>query len=213
MCGKTGRFRPVSRMRGAAKIFIPILGLISLIWFLIRVIPKPSRASYPCMRAAAPMASSFVAWLAAFPVFSLAFGKVRNKLRSKGFRVAGIAAFVLAASVGTAVANYGCAGAQYRNATLESPNSPMGAAQGIFPGRVVWVWNPDATNEALTNRPGDGWFLPQNNNQAEIDRMLSDGIRALSGKDTDAAAWDAIFTFHNAHKKGGNGSTGYVPGQ
>jgi hypothetical protein len=89
----------------------------------------------------------------------------------------------------------------------------MGAAQGIFPGRVVWVWNPDATNEALTNRPGDGWFLPQNNNQAEIDRMLSDGIRALSGKDTYAAAWDAIFTFHNAHKKGGNGSTGYVPGQ
>ena len=38
-------------------------GLVSLIWFLVRVIPKPSRASYPCQRAAAPLASGFVIWL------------------------------------------------------------------------------------------------------------------------------------------------------
>jgi hypothetical protein len=38
----------------------PILGLFSLIWFLIRVIPKPSRATYPCQRFAAPFAGGFV---------------------------------------------------------------------------------------------------------------------------------------------------------
>jgi hypothetical protein len=35
-----------------------VTGISTLLWFLIRVIPKPSRAAYPCMRAAAPIASS-----------------------------------------------------------------------------------------------------------------------------------------------------------
>ncbi len=34
----------------------PIGGLLALIWFLIRVIPKPSRATYPCQRVAFPLA-------------------------------------------------------------------------------------------------------------------------------------------------------------
>ena len=46
-----------------AKTVFPIFGLFSLIWFLFRVIPKPSRATYPCMRVAFPMASTFVVWL------------------------------------------------------------------------------------------------------------------------------------------------------
>jgi hypothetical protein len=29
-------------------------GALAVIWFLVRVIPKPSRASYPCQRAAFP---------------------------------------------------------------------------------------------------------------------------------------------------------------
>ena len=38
-------------------------GAAALVWFLVRVIPKPSRASYPCQRAAFPVASGFVLWL------------------------------------------------------------------------------------------------------------------------------------------------------
>lgn len=45
------------------KNLIPVIGLFSLIWFLIRVIPKPSRATYPCQRAAFPLATSFILWL------------------------------------------------------------------------------------------------------------------------------------------------------
>jgi len=37
-----------------------VMGLGSLAWFLVRVIPKPSRAAYPCQRAAAPLASGFI---------------------------------------------------------------------------------------------------------------------------------------------------------
>lgn len=44
-------------------IGIVITGVLSLIWFLVRVIPKPTRATYPCQRAAFPLASAFVIWL------------------------------------------------------------------------------------------------------------------------------------------------------
>ena len=40
-----------------------MLGGLSLLWFIIRVFPKPSRAFYPCQRAAFPVASAFVIWL------------------------------------------------------------------------------------------------------------------------------------------------------
>ena len=45
------------------RLFLPVTGLASLLWFLIRVIPKPSRAGYPCMRVAAPLASTFIIYL------------------------------------------------------------------------------------------------------------------------------------------------------
>jgi uncharacterized protein (DUF362 family) len=45
------------------RILLILAGFISLVWFIIRVIPKPSRALYPCQKAAFPMASAFVIWL------------------------------------------------------------------------------------------------------------------------------------------------------
>ena len=45
------------------RILLPITGAFALVWFLVRVIPKPSRATYPCQRAAFPLASAFVIWL------------------------------------------------------------------------------------------------------------------------------------------------------
>ena len=41
------------------------MGIVSTIWFLIRVIPKPVRATYPCMTVAAPFMSGFIAYLLA----------------------------------------------------------------------------------------------------------------------------------------------------
>lgn len=38
------------------------ISILALCWFLLRVIPKPQRAMYPCQRAAFPIASSFVIW-------------------------------------------------------------------------------------------------------------------------------------------------------
>ena len=43
----------------------PLGGALALCWFVIRVVPKPSRATYPCQQAAFPVASGFVVWLLA----------------------------------------------------------------------------------------------------------------------------------------------------
>ncbi|HPT32164.1 MAG TPA: hypothetical protein PLW67_10005, partial [Prolixibacteraceae bacterium] len=59
-------------------IFFIIAGTGSLLWFLIRVIPKPSRAAYPCMRAAAPVASAFVLYLLGLFASAALFKKSRQ---------------------------------------------------------------------------------------------------------------------------------------
>lgn len=48
---------------GLARAPAPLLGFLALVWFLVRVIPKPSAAAYPCQRAAFPLASAFVLWI------------------------------------------------------------------------------------------------------------------------------------------------------
>jgi hypothetical protein len=211
LCPKTGRFRPVSRLRGAAKCLLPVVGFLSLVWFLVRVLEKPSRASYPCMRTAAPLASGFVSWMAALIVVPAAAPAAFGKTGTLRRRVtAGLLIVLIALAGGTAVVcqsgNAG-SGSRFPNAVVGAADQPLGAAKGIFPGRVVWVWNPQSTNENLTNEPGDGWFLPKNTDQSAVDRMLSDGLRSLTGKDTDAGAWDAVFRFHNTDH------SGYKPGQ
>lgn len=80
------------------KWLYPIMGLAALIWFFIRVIPKPSRATYPCQRAAFPIASSFVIWVTG--IFSGAFilKKLKDKFASSRYIVVslGVAAFIAA---------------------------------------------------------------------------------------------------------------------
>lgn len=64
------------------KIIIPLLGFFALLWFLLRVIPKPSRASYPCQRAAMPMATGFIIWFSGFLISTFLVKKVRGLARS-----------------------------------------------------------------------------------------------------------------------------------
>ena len=51
--------QPPGGARTGLKWLCAVTGLAALVWFLLRVIPKPSRAAYPCQRAAAPLASGF----------------------------------------------------------------------------------------------------------------------------------------------------------
>jgi len=89
------------------------------------------------------------------------------------------------------------------------PNQPIGVPKGIHPGRVVWTYDPKATDWA---GPGQGhWWEGSNTNQLVVDRMMSEAIQNLGGKGGDAKAWDAIIKhFNQAH---GDGKTGYRKGE
>jgi len=146
LCPKTKKkIRP--NRYAFAKWLFPLTGLTALIWFLVRVIPKPSRAIYPCQRAAAPLASGFIVWLLGLVGSTIFVRKARRHWLKARYVVACLcfvtAVFVIWFSAGMtgkdAVAGYGGI-----FTPIDQPNSPMGIGKGIHPGRVVWVYDPDA---------------------------------------------------------------------
>jgi hypothetical protein len=89
ICPKSGKVQKIIFPKGYYRLLFPILGLAALIWILIRIIPKPSRAAYPCMKVAAPMASSFLLWLIGLGASVKAFTKMKSAyLRSSYFKTA-----------------------------------------------------------------------------------------------------------------------------
>jgi hypothetical protein len=214
VCPKTGRIRKITLPGGFYKLLFPIVGLVALLWIIIRVVPKPSRATYPCVKAATPIASGFLLWLLGLAASVKAFTIMKYSYRNSSyfktavFLVLGIGFGLFALSQDALESLAGVKdNSVYKQAELE-PNQPMGQAVGIFPGRVVWVHNPDATNEDCDPmEEGNSYFEPKNNNQDVIDQMLSQAIQSLTGKTSDSEAWDAIFKFHNNTR--GKGEVGY----
>ncbi len=188
-----------------------LAGLASTIWFLIRVIPKPSRAGYPCMRAAAPIMSAFVIYLVSIGSAFFAFRKF--KLYLKGARYYASALSLLAAIVFVLSSNMvnkpRLNASDLVTESYFTPNDPIGTARGIFPGRVVWVWDNDVTDETCTNTSGDYWS--ENTDAAETDSMLVHALLDLTGQSTPEAAWDALFRYFNSTH--GKGDVGYTAGE
>jgi hypothetical protein len=189
-----------------ARIPTWLLGFLALIWFLVRVIPKPSRAAYPCQRAAFPLASGFVLWLTG--IMASSFLLRRSRCLLAGHRwVATVICLVLAMTVGTVTWML-----QPNTPSLAFPdavNAPIGEARGIFPGRVVWYHDANATD---WEGPGDGhWWEPEHTDQDVVEEMLSATIRLLTGQTDQAAAWDALIRHFNVTR--GHGNVGYTPGE
>ncbi len=185
---------------------IGIGGVLALIWFLIRVIPKPSRATYPCQRVAFPLASGFVVWLAGTISSIAAIRKAKRCFAQSRYI---LCVMLIALSVGSIWLAQSITTEKVLLADEPLANVPIGIAKGIHPGRVVWVHDPDATD---WDGPGQGyWWQSIHTNQAVVDQMMSRAIRALSGELTNAAAWDQLFRHFN--KTIGEGDAGYTSGQ
>lgn len=190
-----------------SRITFLAIGIASTVWFLIRVIPKPSRATYPCMRAAAPFMSSFVIYL-----LTLGGASVLLKKFPKGFKSAQVTLTVMFFVIALAIPGI----STIRNnsvvntvgSPLEDPNTPMGTAKGIHPGRVVWAYNPNATTQTA---PSYLYYMDDYTDQEQVDRMLNKSILEISGEETLNAAWDAIFKYHNQER--GKGEVGYKAGE
>jgi hypothetical protein len=186
------------------------IGLLSLIWFLVRVIPKPSRANYPCMKVAYPFMSGFVAYLLGLLISVAAFRRAWHHFSRTKYLAALL--FIMIAAIVYFVSFSQESRPVYANSkSLLPANQPVGIARGLFPGRVVWIWDPHSTNESCTNKFGDGWFMDKNTDQSVVDVMLADAIKQLSGRSTIPEAWNAFFTYFNSRKA--KGAVGYRDGE
>ena len=95
----------------------------------------------------------------------------------------------------------------------DGPNRPFGTPMGIFPGRVVWAWNPEATNENCLNTHDtqDFWFKPENTNKEVVREMLRSTLPQLTGEANVKDSWDAMFKHFNRNKH--NTNAGYRNGE
>ena len=196
------------------KLLFPFIGFGALVWFLIRVIPKPSRAAYPCMRVAYPMASAFVVYLLGFAASAFAMGKVKEHWKNSHYGA--MAGFLTIALCAGFFAFQADKPAVYANTfsinTSNIVNMPIGVAKGILPGRVVWVHDSTAVNQnCVVNKSGHAWFMSENMNQPVVDKMLSSALHSITGATSDSAAWRVIFQFHNNTR--GKGPVNYVKGE
>lgn len=207
-CPKSGKLiRCESRW---ALWLFPVIGFLALFWHLVRVIPKPSRTTYPCQQVAGPMAWGFVAYLASLPIAILAFRKARMNFQKARHlpAFACLLAAMIAAVVGMHTWTEPVHAERGPWTPTDPPNTPIGVARGIFPGRVVWVRDPSATH--WDGKTGHWWDLNATD-QAKVDAIVSTSIRSLTGARDDVTAWRTLFASYN--KSHGNGDAGYVRGQ
>ena len=205
--GKTARF---------ARLSVAIVGFCALVWFLLRVIPKPSRATYPCQRAAFPVASAFVIWLCASMAGLFSLGGLRTLVRRYRWAAVSLCALTVVGGSLWLMHSRGIEAAGIATRYDFQPktrNVPLGVARGVYPGRVVWARDPKAAHwtghiESTT----DQWWMEGSTDQPRVDAMLSNTLRQLTGAATDDAAWKTIFTYYNSNARGLK-KTGYQPGE
>jgi len=198
----------LKRMRVPAKAVYISMSVLATVWFLVRVIPKPSRAVYPCMQVAAPMMSGFVIWILAFSGAAFAFQKAKLKLFEARYLAAGL--FLIVGIVSTSVFMVRSA-KETKAENLKvwyKPNIPLGEAKGMFPGRVSWGHNPKI---ASWDEKTGMWWEDRFNNQAETDQLFSQTLFSLTETKSEKKAWDELFRFYNKTKK--STDAGYKSGE
>jgi hypothetical protein len=215
ICPKTGKFNGFKKTTGLAKLLFPVIGIAAIVWILVRVIPKPSRAQYPCMKVAAPIASGFLAYVAGLAAAVFSFKKAQIHFRKSRF---GYAILFVIAAMAICSLSVLKSDNDYKAETklsidsifvpTDSANHPIGIAKGIFPGRVVWMHDPSVTT---WNGKTGYWWNTQYLHQEIVDSMLSRSLHSMSGKTNDSDAWDAIFKYFNANH--GKGNVGYSAGE
>ena len=209
-CPKSGRIVKLRFDNIYAKIAFPLMGLLAIIWFLVRVIPKPSRAAYPCQQVAIGIVGTsliyFIGLITSLGVYTQ-ISKRLNKSLALGFIVS--VAVIVSITVGMAIStNNAVEPITTITTPPESVNSPMGVAKGISPGRVAWAQDFDATSWEEGKGP---WWEDSSIDQKTVNKMLSATLRSFTNAKSDKAAWDKLFKYNNQLK--GLGKKGYKKGE
>ena len=171
------------------------------------MLPAPHRSQYPCQQISISIALGYIAfWSGLFYCLTIWIKKV--KFRTSAAIPTILVVFIIAFSIsGIVFANNDNNNPKSYDPWYPITNDPMGNPFGLNPGRVVWVWNPDATESDLKGF----WWNKENNNQEIIDQMFTDGINGLIGENEINESWDLLFRHFNlAH---GYGDIGYQQGE
>jgi hypothetical protein len=210
-------FKKLANFRNT-RTFAIILGISATIWFLIRVIPKPSRAGYPCMKAAAPLMSSFIIYLIGISASVFSYKKFKESIRASRYIISSGFLILFFLSLSLFVINDPmtsfASSLKGIDSTFPVPsNDPIGTAIGLNPGRVVWVHDNRATNRSYDpdNAGTDWWYSNNNADQEIIKEMLETSLKEYAGVETIGEAWDAIFKAYNSSH--GKGDVGYTAGE
>ena len=205
-CPKTGRIVGL-KSNIYSKVLFPIIGIAAIIWFLFRVVPKPSRAAYPCQQVAAGIGGSFLLYLFG-AISSLALYDQIRKRVNKTVALTYLTGLVIIVSLGFVVAQIADPGFVPNITPPEGVNTPMGVARGIFPGRVAWTQNFDATS---WDEKTGMWWDDNATDQDEVTKMMSVTLQKLTGSKTDKQAWQRLFEYNNIQN--GRGKKGYSKGE
>ena len=205
-CDRSRKIVGVNSDHQRLKRLFSAMGVLALGWYLMRVIPKPSRAAYPCQKVAASMATGFLTYVSGVLGLTLAYRNAKVFYRRHAFALMGACAVAVLAC-GFLVMSHG-PGTALAFVSREEPNKPMGTAFGIVPGRVAWVRNSKACKWDEMNGT---WWGDDNTDQRAVDAMVSKAVQCITRTKDDAAAWKALFKdFNNNH---GKGHVGYREGE
>jgi hypothetical protein len=208
-CPRTGKITGLKiGARKASWLWI-VLGLASVIWILIRVVPKPSRATYPCQKVAQPLAAGFIVWLLGLVVSSLIIQRARSLFQRHRY-VVGVICFASAVLLSflTMSDTPGVAASAGTFVPTDFANNPMGVAKGINPGRVVWVYDSLLSDQGSKS---GWWWEDKRTDPKEAQRMMNQALLDLTGIDDPVKSWDSLFKYFNKTRYNQN-DVGYKAG-
>jgi hypothetical protein len=206
VCGKTGRVVGINRNYRWARWLFPFVGLVALVWYLIRVIPKPARATYPCQQVGAPIAFGGLVYLLSFFGLVTAFRKTRKFMYQHRYAAA-VVCLLIGLVCGAVVRDMNETNALAEDTGTftpsDGPNQPIGVARGINPGRVAWSYDLSACN---WDGKSKFWWSSEFNDQTKITKLLNNVICSVAGQSSISNAWDALF-------RDKNGGPSYIKGE
>jgi hypothetical protein len=204
ICPKSSKIVGIKFDNKLSKICFPVIGILAIIWFLIRVIPKPTRLTYPCQQIAAGIGGTFLIYIISiFSSLSIyQFIKKRINKPVALIFITGVALIISATFIVAGTLTQTNPEDSFRMVSThpEGPNQPMGIGKGLFPGRVVWVRDTLSTN---WNGKEEFWWDDKHTDQKVVSQMFSEMLTSYAGVTSEKEAWDALFKSYNkAHNRG-----------
>ncbi len=208
VCPRTGKITGLKIEKEKTSWLWIVIGLASVIWVLIRVVPKPSRATYPCQKVAQPIAAGFIAWLLGLIGSTMIVRRARHLFQRKRYVLGAISITIAVLFLVTFSDTNSVAAPAGTFVPTDSVNSPIGIGKGVHPGRVVWVYDSLLCDQGSTS----GWWWEDERTDPEVAQlMMNQALLKLTGINDPVEAWDSLFKYFNKTRYGQN-DMGYQAG-